>query len=131
MKRFIFRISGGRALLLEGDNAPTDHANISLEGGTEGTLILGEKRFSLEKEGALLSADTFACGIYTPSVFVDGKRYEGPPISVGGGYFAFLPPTHAQINRLEQRLQALEASHAELAKRICQLESRLQDTNIF
>jgi hypothetical protein len=131
MKRFIFRMIGTRAILLEGDSVPTDRAYLSLEGGTEGALILGGKHFSLEKEGALLSAEAFTCGIYTPTFFVEGKRYEGPPISVGGGYFSFLPPTHAQVSRLEQRLQLLEASHAELTKRICRIESHLQDTNIF
>ena len=131
MRHFVFRISGTRALLLEGDGTPTDCALFSLEGGAEGILILGGKRFSLGKEGAHLSADAFACGFYTPAFFIGGKRCEGPPISVGGGYFAFLPPTHAQINRLEQRLQSLEASHAALTKRILAIESHLQDTNIF
>ena len=131
MKQFIFRIIGTRAILLEGDSTPTDRAAFSLEGKAEGSLILGGKHFSLGKDGALLSAEAFACGIYTPAFFVEGKRYEGPPISVGGGYFAFLPPTHAQISRLEQRLQSLEASHTALTKRILAMESHLQDTNIF
>ena len=50
MKRFIFRMIGTRAILLEGDSVPTDRAYLSLEGGREGSLILGGKHFSLEKE---------------------------------------------------------------------------------
>ena len=131
MKQIILRLNGSRALLLEDDSLPTDRAIICLEGNIEGKLVLGEKQIAIKKSGTALCADHFPCGIYTPSIFAEGKRYEAPPISVGGGYFSFLPPTHAQINRLEQRLQSLEASHAALTKRILAIESHLQDTNIF
>ena len=131
MKLFVVRISGGRLLLSEGDSIPTDCAKIRLDGGENGILIVGGKQLALDKDGALLFADQLTCGVHTPALFVHGKCYEGPALSVGGGYFSFLPPTHAQLTRLEERLQSLEAAHAELAKRICLIEGRLQDTNIF
>ena len=131
MTHFLFRISGGRILLSEGDSIPTDCAKIRLDGEEGGTLIVGGKQHSLDRGGAVLFADQLTCGVHTPAFFVRGKRYEGPALSVGGGYFSFLPPTHAHLARLEERLQSLEAAHAELAKRLCRIEGRLQDTNIF
>ncbi len=131
MKNFVFHLSGGHALLFEGDSIPTDRAKVYLEGEDGGTLMLSGKQFAIGENGTVICAEGLACGIHTPIIFVRGKRYEGPPISVGGGYFSFLPPTHAQLSRLEQRLQALETAHTELAKRLCAIENRMQDTHIF
>jgi hypothetical protein len=130
MKKFTFHLSGGRVLLFEGDSVPTDRAKVSLK-GEGGTLMLGGKQFAIGENGTVICAEELSCGVHIPVIFVRGKRYEGPPISVGGGYFSFLPPTHEQISRLEERLKVLEAAHTELSKRICAIENRMQDTHIF
>jgi len=131
MKKFTFRLSGSRALLFEGDSIPADRAKVYLKGEGKGTLMLAEKQFAIGENGTVIGAEGLPCGVHTPIIFVKGKRYEGPPISVGGGYFSFLPPTHEQLSRLEHRLSALETAHTELTKRICAIESRMQDTHIF
>ena len=130
MKKFTFRLSGAHVLLFEGDSVPADRAKVFLK-GESGTLMLGTKQFAIDENGTVICAQELACGVHTPVIFVRGKRYEGPPISVGGGYFSFLPPTHEQLSRLEHRLSALETAHTELTKRICAIESRMQDTHIF
>ena len=131
MKQIVFQLSGGHILLLEGDSIPADRAKVFLKGGDAGTLMLSGKHFPIGEDGTVIGAEGLTCGIHTPVIFIRGTRYEGPPISVGGGYFSFLPPTHAQLSRLEQRLEALENAHTEFAKRLCAIENRMQDTHIF
>ncbi len=131
MKEFVFRLSGGRALLCHGDSIPCDRARFRTEGKGTGTLVLAGKHFPLTAEGATVRAEELLSGTHVPALFVNGERYEAPPVSIGAGYLFFLPPTHAQLCRMEERLGVLEAAHTELAGRLCRIEARMQDTNIF
>lgn len=131
MKEFVFRLSDGRAMLCHGDGTPCDRACFRIEDQSTGTLVLAGKQFPLAAEGVTVRAEELHGGVHTPALFVDGERYEAPPVSVGAGYLFFLPPTHAQLCRMEERLCVLEAAHTELARRLCRIEARMQDTNIF
>ena len=128
MKEFIFRPSRGRALLIGGNSLPAERARFRLENEKSGTLVLSDKSYPFCADGAILTADALPSGIYTPILFVDGKRYEAPPVSVGAGCFFFLPPTHAEICRLEDEIRALSEAHTALTQRLCKIEARMQDT---
>jgi len=128
MKEFTFRLTSGRALLCQGDSVPCDRAHFRIESKSGGTLVLAGKQFPMTAEGATVRAEELHVGVHTPAFFVDGERYEAPPVSIGAGYLFFLPPTHAQLCRAEERLGALEAAHTELSRRLCRIEARMQDT---
>ena len=131
MKEFIFRLSRGRALLVKGDSLPAERARFRIENEKNGTLVLADRQYPFSADGIILSAAELQSGLYTPAIFADGKRFEAPLISIGAGCFFFPPPTHAQICRLEDEIRALTASSAELSRRLCKIEARIQDTTIF
>ncbi len=131
MKEFVFRLARGRALLLTGDSLPAERARFRIEDEKSGTLVLADQQYPFSADGIILSAAELHNGLYTPAIFADGKRFEASPISIGAGYFFFLPPTHAQLCRLEEEIHALTASSAELSRRLCKIEARIQDTTIF
>lgn len=131
MKEFVFRLTRDRALLLKGDSLPAERARFRTEDEKSGTLVLGDRQYPFSGNGIILSAAELHSGLYTPSIFVGGKRFEAPPVSIGAGCFLFLPPTHAQLCRLEDEIRTLTASSAELSRRLCKIEARIQDTTIF
>lgn len=131
MKEFTFRLANGRAWLCHGDSVPCDRARFRVESKSTGTLVLAGKQFPMTAEGATVCAEDLHVGVHTPAFFVDGERYEAPPVSIGAGYLFFPPPTHAQLCRAEERLSTLEAAHTELSRRLCHIEARMQDTTIF
>ena len=131
MKEFTFCLTHGRALLLQDDGIAIDRACFRAENANEGMLVLAGRHFPLSASGAILCARDLKNGIHTPTFFVDGARFEGPPISIGAGSLCFLPPTRAEFVRLTEDFRMLKAAHASLEKRIQSLEAHLQDTNIF
>lgn len=131
MKEFIFRLTSGHARLLSGDSAPCDKARLRFENGDCGTLLLAGRRFDFPPQGAILSADALKEGVFTPSFYLHGQRFEGPPITVGAGYLFFLPPSHAHLCQLQEQLDRLTEENKALTKRIAAMESRVMNTNIF
>ena len=131
MKEFIFRFSNGCAQLIKGDGSASESALFRPKDEENGTLLLSGKQFSFSANGVILRAKELKSGVYTPVFFVNGKRFEGPPVCIEAAGLFFLPPTHAQICRLEDELQALTASQEELAGRLCAIDAHMQNTNIF
>ncbi len=131
MTECILHLYGKRALPATGDPLPTDKLRLSIDGGREGTLLVGGMRFSLGADGALLSAESLPCGTHTPLITVEGVRYEGPPLAVFGGTLFFLPPTYKSLCEAEARIEALRQASEAQQKRLAAIERRMQDTHIF
>lgn len=131
MHKYVFRLSEERAYLCMGESAPSDRALFCTEDEKSGTLVLAGKQFTISAGGVILCASELSSGIHTPIFFVDGRRFAGPPLSVGAGYLCFLPPTHEMLSRIETELASLKEAHALLATRVSAMEARMQNTNIF
>jgi hypothetical protein len=131
MHKYSFRLSEGRAYLCAGESTPSDRALFCIEDAKNGTLVLAGKQFALSGGGVILCASELNNGIHVPTFFVEGRRFEGPPISVGAGYLCFLPPTHEMLSRIEAELASLKEAYTLLATRLSAVEALIQDTNIF
>ena len=131
MTEFVFAIENGRAIPLHEPRGECNEACFRLANGRGGTLVIGDARFSFGAQGARFCAADLPGGLHTPAFFVEGKRYEAPPLIALGGSLFFLPPSQAQFYALCRRLEAAEEKAEALQSRLLAIEVHLGGTHIF
>lgn len=131
MTEFVFVLENGRALPVREPQLVCNAARFCLQSGKAGVLVIGDMRYPFGKEGATVSANALQSGLHTPAFFVEGARYEAPPMLAYGGTLLFLPPSRAEAYALQKQLQALTAQLQSLQSRLDALDAQLATNHIF